>query len=260
MERWAANTLRTLGIVFTALIVICGCLLLVLLGQCAAQGGRNPGAGAEYFFGAGVLGIAGVMFIATLARGIYRSRLSPQDVTPVPESSAASSIPAEGERAVDRLFWCLVAQIGLIVLGYVYSWIQYQRMMPQIRSYYSAASLISSIVYVIPYVVLAGAVRQRLSRMVLAFAFGVPAAAILQTVATILPTMRFYLQNSYSLGTIIVPLILDIVLVVLAYQAAHGTVLEPPVSSLVTTVVVAFVYFYVLRLVLPFVYRLFMRH
>ena len=263
MERWAANTLRVVGIVFTAIIVICGCLLLVLLGQCAAGGGygggRNPDAGAGYFLGAGLLGIGGITFIATLARGIHRSRLAPQTVAPAPETDVTSAISTEGQRAIDRVFWCLAAQLALVGLECIYSWLQYERTGPQMPAYYSRLFLVDSILYAIPYAVLLGFVRQRVNRSVLTFAFGIPAAAILQTLITILPLTRFYLRSSYSMGAIMLPLVLDVVLVVLAYQAAERSTLQSPASSQLTATAVAFLYFYVLHLVLPFIYRLVLR-
>ena len=265
MERWAANTLRTLGIILTCIVVVCGSLLLILLGQCASSGGyggvRNPSAGASYFLGAALLGLAGVTLVAVLARDVHRSRQTAPNVAALPEASASTATPAlslEGRRAVERLFWCLAAQLALTALECIYSWLQ-NRQLPQMRTY-APLFLISSILHAIPFAVLIGLVRKRISRIVLAFALGIPAAAILNTLVVILPMARLYLASPQSLGTIILPLILNVLLVVLAYQAALSTGLQSPASSILTSAVAAFVYFYVLHLALPFIYRIAIRH
>ena len=77
MERWAANTLRTLGIILTAGFIIVTSLLLLLLSMCMSfNPGGNPthsNEGAPFILAAVVLVIFGVWFIIWQARGIYRS-------------------------------------------------------------------------------------------------------------------------------------------------------------------------------------------
>ncbi len=64
MERWAANTLRTLGIILTAGFVLVVGLFLALLSLCAAQGGfaggRHPDQAAGYASGAVLVLIVGI--------------------------------------------------------------------------------------------------------------------------------------------------------------------------------------------------------
>src|SRR5258708_4367580 len=77
MERWAANTLRTLGIILTANVVLVGSLFLVLLSMCAAGGGFGGAKHSEqvvpYLVGAGLVLVLGIFVIVRLARGIFRS-------------------------------------------------------------------------------------------------------------------------------------------------------------------------------------------
>jgi hypothetical protein len=83
VERWATNTLRTLGIVVTTVLVIGGCFFLLLIAWFVViRGGLtqnarlfHPQAGDE-FFGAILATIAlvtaGIVMIVKLAKGIVR--------------------------------------------------------------------------------------------------------------------------------------------------------------------------------------------
>src|ERR1700722_10524844 len=88
MERWAANTLRTLGIILTSGFVLVTSLLLLLLSMCAAQGGfggtKHPEQTVPYLAAAVAVLVAGIWFIVWLARGIFRS-------SAIPELSAAGA-------------------------------------------------------------------------------------------------------------------------------------------------------------------------
>ena len=80
MDRFASNTLRTLGIVFTSIFVIVCCLALLLLALCAGILGGIGGSGqhdpqtVNLFYGAILVAILivtlGVLVIARLAKGI----------------------------------------------------------------------------------------------------------------------------------------------------------------------------------------------
>ncbi|HLW86600.1 MAG TPA: hypothetical protein VKR60_15390 [Candidatus Sulfotelmatobacter sp.] len=80
MDRFASNTLRTLGIVFTSIFVIVCCLALLLLALCAGILGGVGGSGhhdpqtVNLFYGAILVAILivtlGVLVIARLAKGI----------------------------------------------------------------------------------------------------------------------------------------------------------------------------------------------
>lgn len=80
MDRFASNTLRTLGIVFTSIFVIVCCLALLLLALCAGMLGGVGGSGhhdpqtVNLFYGAILVAVLiatlGVLVIARLAKGI----------------------------------------------------------------------------------------------------------------------------------------------------------------------------------------------
>jgi hypothetical protein len=104
MERWAANTLRTLGIILTAGFIIVTSLILVLFSMCLSF---NPGGGpshsnegAPFILAAIVVVIAGIWFITWQARGIYRSTTSSEpafeDFSPTGPQIAPDAEPMPG--------------------------------------------------------------------------------------------------------------------------------------------------------------------
>jgi|SRR5580658_15154 hypothetical protein len=82
MERWAANTLRTFGLIIVSIIVIALSLGLALLGLCFAilasadhHGGATPQSNNFFYFGiAGglVVLVGGIFLIGSIARVIFR--------------------------------------------------------------------------------------------------------------------------------------------------------------------------------------------
>src|SRR5258708_6920116 len=136
MERWAANTLRALGIILMAGLVLIVSLFLVLMSMCAANGdlggGKHPEQVVPYLLGAGVVLILGVFIIARLARGIFRSaKVSEGAATAAGDGATlggsgaslsktaaetAAPVPLHlsplGRQALDRLVFAVGAQIG----------------------------------------------------------------------------------------------------------------------------------------------------
>jgi hypothetical protein len=104
MDRFASNTLRTLGIVFTSIFVIVCCLALLLLALCAGILGGIGGTGhhdpqtVNLFYGSIIGAIAivtiGVLIIAKLARGIVRE--------PAGVETSAPPVWAQPPSAVQR--------------------------------------------------------------------------------------------------------------------------------------------------------------
>src|SRR5258708_16828699 len=99
MERWAANTLRSRGIILMAGLVLVGSLLLLLLSMCAANGdfggNKHPEQVVPYLVAAGLVMVLGCLVIVRLARRIFRSMPLPEPATAcvLPPSVTASSVP-----------------------------------------------------------------------------------------------------------------------------------------------------------------------
>lgn len=91
VDRFASNTLRTLGIILTSIFVILGCLVLLLLALCfgiianAGGSGHSDPQATTLAFGAlvvaAVLIAVGVGIVTRLAKGIVRANNAPPAAT-----------------------------------------------------------------------------------------------------------------------------------------------------------------------------------
>ena len=262
MERWASNALRIIGIIVTSIIVVCGCLFLVLLSECAAKGGfsgsGNRNDAATYMFGAVILGLAGIALIAWLGRGIYRSSQPPAAPTPSSPLTSLGRLSPAGQRSINVLTGSLAAQIAVSALSWIYSVLQMQRM-PATSHSLVPVFFFLFLLYAAPYAALIYPLQARPSRMALAFALAVPVASVLTTLVTNMHMVDFYMRNPASFATLGISLAVDIVIVVLAVLAAQRTGLQSSIASLVAAVAASLVYFYALQLVSPILYRAMMR-
>lgn len=117
MDRFAANTLRTLGIVLTSICVILGCLILlalaILFGAFAKAGGPGGSQASALVLGvlvaAAVLIAVGVFIIIILAKGIHAPSapyplIPPPTPKPTPPVSPTQEepMPASDEARLDQ--------------------------------------------------------------------------------------------------------------------------------------------------------------
>jgi hypothetical protein len=195
MERWAANTLRGLGILLTSLLMIAASLFLLLMTVCTWGGpSSNHTQAMGFLIGAVFVLAIGIFIIARLARGIVRNRsheaLQPQP----PQPDLPLHISAASAEALDHLSYAIGASIALGVLlwgmtlyrmwtgpGAGQPGYSYQRP-------WLIVGLITAALHYLPYVLLLFRLQQKPDRAALAFSIGIPAASILNTV-TNLPLM-----------------------------------------------------------------------
>src|SRR5882672_11389793 len=95
MEKWASNTLRVLGIIFTAIALVLGSLLLLLLSVCAWGGGIGGGGvnrelALGYLLGVVALLVVAIFIIAKLGKAIARS----SSMQPLPVVATNAEIPS----------------------------------------------------------------------------------------------------------------------------------------------------------------------
>ena len=279
MERWAANTLRTVGIILTAGFVIITSLLLALLSMCASQGGyggiKHPDEAFQYAAGAVLVAVAGIAVIIWLARGIHRSSKDGYWPTPPDDYSQAVSpaLPSSeplpqplhlsplGRRSINRLAFALAAQIGLSSLVLIFNQLHFWSNERGIFAPYPYHNwpfvLIGSFVlYHIPYAILIFALLKRPDRRAFTYALAVPAVLIMQSLLSLGYFSLFARQHPITLLVLVVPWLIHIVILVLAYQAIQQVGLHPEPSSLIVAAVVTFVFFSLIHLITPFLYRL----
>ena len=275
MERWAANTLRTLGIILTAGFVLVTSLLFLLLSMCAAQGNiggaKHPEQVVPYLFAAVAVLVAGIWFITWLARGIFRSMKIPElAAAGVQEGAIASSEPSatpakvdvplhlspQGRTAVDRLVVALGAQIALSAIAWVFNQLHFWSAPPALGPHnWTLILLAPFILYHLPYAILIYALLKNLDRRALAYALAVPSVMILQTLFSLGVVGYYYIHQPRGFLLLFLPWAIHIVILILAYQAIQRVGLHPEPSSLIVAAVVTFIFFTAIHALTPFLYR-----
>src|SRR5258708_2574810 len=93
MERWAAKTLRILGIILTAVVTLIASLVLFLLSMCASNGSfsRHPEKALPFIIGGLVVMVGGLWLTIRLARG-FRKQAA---VAGTPDATMAPVPPAQ---------------------------------------------------------------------------------------------------------------------------------------------------------------------
>jgi hypothetical protein len=279
MERWAANTLRTLGIILTSGFVLVTSLLLLLLSMCAAQGGfggtKHPEQAVPYLAAAVAVLVAGIWFIVWLARGIFRSSAilelsaagAPAGVIPSTEfAEANSSLPLHlspsGRKAIDRLVLALGAQILLSAIVLIFNQLHFWSA-PRIFAPFPAHNwplvvFAPFVLYHIPYAILIYALLKRPDRRAFTYSLAVPAVLIMQALFSLGYFALFATQHPVAMILLFVPWAIHILIIAFAYQAIQQVGLHPKPSSLIVAAIAAFVYFSAIHTVSTFLLR-FMR-
>src|SRR5579864_6569543 len=273
MERWAANTLRTLGIILTAGFVLITSLFLLLLSFCAAQGGiagyKHPDQAVAYLAAAVAVIVLGIWLIAWLARGILRSSAmaeplavgAPAGVLPPTQAiSPAPSVPLHlsplGRKSIDRLVFALIAQIAVSAValnfGQLHYWSRPQTFAPH---NWTLVLLSPYVLYHVPYAILIYVLPTRPDRRAFAYSLAVPAVLILQSVFSLGVVGYYYVRQPNGFLLLAVPWLIHIVIIVLAYQTIQQVGLHPPPSSLIVAALVTFFYVSAIHVITPFLYR-----
>jgi hypothetical protein len=275
MERWAANTLRTLGIILTAGFVLITSLFLLLLSMCAAQGGfggnKHPEQAVPYLAAAVAVVVLGIWFIAWLARGILRSTAiaeplpagAPPGVPPTQDISPASSVPLHlsplGRKSIDRLVFAFIAQIAVSAAAWLFNqlhfWSTPRNFAPFPAHNWIIFLLIPYVLYHLPYAILIYVLLKRPDRRAFAYSLAVPAVLIMQALVGLGYIGLFAGQHPMALILLVIPWIIHIVIIILAYQAIQQVGLHPPPSSLIVAAVVTFFYFSAIHVITPLLFR-----
>jgi hypothetical protein len=273
MERWAANTLRTLAIILTAGLVVVTSLFLLLLTLCAAQGGiggtKHPDLVVPYLLAAVAVLATGIWFIVWLARGIFRSSLvaEPQaavvpasGLPPCDSGSPASSVPLHlshsSRKAIDRLVLALCAQIAVSaatwIFGQLHYWSRPQTFAPH---NWTLILLAPYVLYHVPYAILICLLLKRPDRRTFAYSLAVPAVLLLQSVFSLGVLGHYYVHQPQGILLFVLPWLIHILILVLAYQAIRQVGLHPPPSSLIVAAVTSYIFFSAIHVITPFLYR-----
>jgi hypothetical protein len=269
MERWAANTLRTLGIILTAGVVLVGSLFLVLLSMCAAGGdyggNKHPEQVVPYLVGAGLVLVLGIFVIVRLARGIFRSMATGElaaagaPAGALPPAEPSPSVPLHlspsGQKAIDRLVFALGAQIVLSALSLGFSQLHFLSVQRSLAPHWTLILIVSFIFSHAPYAALIYVLLKRPDRRAFAYALAMPAVLVLQSLFIGVGLTYYYTHNPSGFLFFLVPWLIHIVIIIFAYQAIQQVGLHPEPSSLIVAAVVSFLFFSLIHTVTPFLYR-----
>jgi hypothetical protein len=265
MERWAANTLRTLGIILTAGFVLITSLILLLFSVCAANGGiggyKHPELVVPYLVAAALVIVVGCFVILRLARGISRfTALSETTLGALSHSEPTSSLPLHlsplGRQAIDRLIYALAAQIVLSAASLTFDQMHFfSTHAPAFPRNWTLVLIVSFILSHAPYGILIYVLHNRPDRRAFAYSLAVPAVLLLESLFGVMFLGRFFVHQPMGFVVLGIPWLIHIVIIVLAYQAIQQVGLHPEPASLIVAAIVAFVFFSVVHAITPFLYR-----
>lgn len=270
MERWAANTLRTIGIVITACIVLVVTLFLLLMSMCAYQGGyggsKNPEEGLGYLVGAVLAVIVGVVVTTVLARSIVRSSRTAAENTPAvngisQQTQASSALPFPlhfsplTQRAIQHLVLAIAVQI--IVSAVIVAWYQSRLVIP-----YRAhglhlplwAVLSPFVLRQLPYALMIWALLKKLNRTTLSFAIAIPAVLGIWGFFMILTAIGVYRHPAVAVTMLVSP-VLHFVILALAWRVTQRIGILPAPSSLLAAGLASFIYFAAIQVLTAFLYK-----
>ena len=287
MERWAANTLRTLGIVVTTVLVIGGCFFLFLIAWLVfIRGGLTPSArilhpqAGDAFFGAILATIAlvtaGIVMIVKLAKGIVR-RPAPSQILPaaagpaagyatVPAPAAPPRLPSSGSqslhlplwpvgyRTIDRLVLALVAQIAISTV----TWFQLATR-AFVPHNWTLMLLPPFILSEVPHAILIYVLLRRPGRRAFTFLIAMLVIPILETLfnpVVLNSYSQIYRNHAMGLVWLVLSGLVYIVTLVLAYVAIHQTGFWPKFSSVIPATTATFFYFFFIKAITPYLYSL----
>ena len=283
MERWAANTLRTLANILLAGFVLIASLFLLLLSLCSWQGGfsgeKHPTQGLAYLIAAVMVMVVGSLISGWLARSIIRSSaadlatppastVSPGASTHAPSdasSPGAGSVPRHfsplGRKIINRLVLALIAQIVLSAMTWFYNQLHLWRAPQGFAPHnWTLILLAPFILYHLPYAILIYYLLKRPDKRTFAYALAVPTIFVLQALFSISVLSFTYTHHPLGFLLLFLPWLLHIVILVLAYKAIQQTGIHPIPSSLMTAAFATVVYLFVVHAVTPVLYQLAWRY
>jgi hypothetical protein len=281
VERWATNTLRSLGIVVTLILVGGGCCFLLLVAWLVViRGGLTPSArilrpqAADAFFGSILAAIAlvtaGVVMIVKLAKGIARSPArseiiaaarpatvpavaAPRPPSPAPRSRHLPLWPV-AHNAIDRLVLALAGQIAISAItlfqiatraAVPHNWIL-MLLPPFLLSEVPDAILI--------YVLLKQPGRRAFTFLIAMLV--VPILKPLFNPMLFNSYRQIYMNHSMGLVWIVLSGLIYLATLVLAYVALRQSGLWPKFSSTILATTATFFYFFLIKAITPYLYSL----
>ena len=264
MERWAANTLRGLGILVTAVLMILACLLLLLLSLCTWKSPNN-GQSVGFLIGAVLVLALGIFIIAKLARGLMNDAASQSAVTQTLPPGVPVHISPSSAEALNQLSYAIGANLALGVLSWgmgLYRVLTMHVAGPSgsyaLQRPWLIASVLTALLEYLPYVLLLFRLQQKPDRPALAFAMGIPAASILHIVTSLPMMWRVFSYPQYRMqvfGPLLAALVLEIIILNLAWRANQRLGYRQEPVSLIIVAGAVYAYFIIFASANTWMYR-----
>jgi len=275
VDRFAANTLRTLGIIGVAISVILASGVLLLLALCfgaLANYGHQPDPTTmDLAYCAGgaavVVLVAGIFAVARLARGYVRDPDRPVDQPPrrvIPSSAEVvaqfkellpthpqppsvdvlTHLSPANSTAIQQLALAIAAKITAEVLLGIVGW-HGALGSPRVPfPVYHLGFMAWGLAAIAPHIVLLYALARRPSRTAFSYALIIPSVHILFGLFGHSAFLAFILRAGQVAAPLltIIPWILDILILYLAWKTIRLTGLLPDPLRLIVAAVVIFLY------------------
>src|SRR6267142_382926 len=261
MERWAAKTLRILGIILTAVVTLIASLVLFLLSMCASNGSfsRHPEKALPFIIGGLVVMVGGLWLTVRLARGFRKQAAvaGTPDATMAPVPPAQPLVLSSADRmAVDRVVFALGAQI---VVGLV-CWFLNRRLFWNTSNTQAAPGrililLLPFVLYHIPYALLMVSFIRKVTRLTFVYCVAVSGMLTLQTLLNLAIGRYSHISNPGIYLLVFLPWAIDIVVLVLAWQTARQLDLRLDASSVVVACLVILAWILLLNFSTPWILR-----
>ena len=286
MDRFAANTLRTLGIVLISAFVIGASLILLLLALClgalGSGGGQFHSPSDEQAFLACVVAIVvllvgGVFSIAKLAKGIVRGApeyAAPLSIFPTPVTATAGPTPAvapppvppavtpprtidaghlspASRAAIQQLVLSISAKVAVEVLLTLFGWISVARPHISPLQTFRFSFLAWGLAAVAPLLVLLYALLRHPGPRAFAYSLVIPALHIFFGLFGHSVSLVYVLRSLHpSLAVFsLLPWLLDFLILYLAWKAIRLTGIQPSPTRLIVATAVIFFYTSILPIV-----------
>jgi len=234
--------------------MLVGSLFLLLLSLCSWSGGLEGGGGHKdqaigYLIGLVIFIALAIFVITKLAKGIAHNVPASID-TPIDGSIVPSEVPIHtspaSEQAIRVLIYAIAAGMAFSFFHTFWSIVVYRTTLLPNTRVALPVSIVSLLLYEAPYAVLLVVLaRSKPDKRAFAYAFAIPTVLIIQTLYMLPSSLSW--QGPLSFAFVGMALVIECLILWLAWQANQHLGYRHEVSSLLVAGVVVFVYFAALR-------------
>jgi len=277
MDRFAANTLRTLGIIAVAIAVILGSGLMLLMAFCAAAianiGGHQQVSPAgmaliwAFIIASVAVPVGGIFLIAKIARGYLRDPNRPSEerrprlmpttaeiseqfkelLPPRPQSreiDVATHLSPASSTAIQQLAAAIAAKITAEVILGIVGWYGALGVPSAPFPVYRLGFMAWGLAAIAPHLVLLYALARHPGRTAFSYALIIPSIHILFGLFGHSAFLAFILRAGQVAAPLltVIPWILDVLILYLAWKAIRLTGLLPDSVRLIVAAAVIFLY------------------